>query len=148
VNGLRVRTAGAEEIVRPRRLIYRDFCVSVILASLVALGACVAGNRAQAIQSSADTDSYRVWIALLKGFEGDVRYVGSDEQYAYFRIGTIFRSYHKLPLCAVQLPETLSLDDGRAYVVRFHVDADNTIPMKGTCSHYEGRVLGQLDRVK
>jgi hypothetical protein len=108
-----------------------------------------AGDSPHTIRSSADSDSQRVWMALLKGFEGDVRYVGSDDEYAYFQIGTLFlfRSYHKLPLCAVQLPETFPLQSARAYVVRFHIEADNTIRMTGgTCKNYEGHPLGELDK--
>ena len=126
-------------------------CIALSLAPALAVAsvsACAVSDRVSSIQSSADTDSYRVWIALLKGFEGNVFYVGSDDTYAYFRIGTVFRSYHKLPICAVQLPETYPLQAGRIYIVRFHVQADNSIHMEGTCTNYDGHVLGQLDRVK
>ena len=76
-------------------------------------------------------------MALLKGFEGDVRYVGSDETYAYFRLGAIFRSYHKLPTCAVHVPEIFPLETGRSYAVRYHVE-NNMTRMDGTCSNYYG----------
>ena len=75
-------------------------------------------------------------------------YVGGDGTYTYFRLGTVFRSYHKLPICASHLPETFSLQAGRSYVVRFHIQADNTIRMEGTCPDYTGHVLGELDRVR
>jgi hypothetical protein len=77
-----------------------------------------------------------------------VLYVGSDETYTYFRLGTVFRSYHKLPICASHVPETFPLQAGRSYVVRFHIQADNTIRMEGACPDYTGRVLGELDRVR
>lgn len=128
-------------------------CRSVALTLFLTLNlasviACAGGTEAHAIQSSADSDSERVWIALLKGFEGDVLYVGSDDIYAYFRLGRFFRSYHKLPICAAHVPETFPLQSGRDYAVRFHIQADNTIRMEGTCPDYKGHVLGELDRVQ
>jgi hypothetical protein len=123
--------------------------VSLTLTLLVAsISACASGNPAHAIRSSADADSSRVWMALLKGFEGDVRYVGSDGPYAYFRLGTVFRSYHKLPTCAVHVPESFPLEADRSYIVRFHVQENNMIRMEGTCANYNGHTLGELDRVR
>jgi hypothetical protein len=87
-------------------------------------------------------------MALLKGFEGNVIYVGSDDTYTYFRLGTVFRSYHKLPTCAVHVPVTFPLQTGRSYTVRFHVQANNMIRMEGTCPNYSGHTLGELDRVQ
>ena len=120
----------------------------VLTLSLASANACAGGNQANAIQSSADSDSERVWIALLKGFEGDVLYVGSDDAYSYFQLGTFFKSYHKLPRCAAKVPETFPLQTGRRYTVRFHIQADNTIRMEGSCPGYQGHVLGELDRVQ
>ena len=120
----------------------------VLTMSLAFAVACEGGSRASNIQRSSDTDSERVWMALLKGFEGDVVYEGSDAEYAYFRLGRVFKSYHKLPTCAVYLPETFPLEAGRSYVVGFHVQEDKTIRMEGACKNYTGHVLGHLDHLR
>jgi hypothetical protein len=85
-------------------------------------------------------------MALLKGFDGDVFYIGSDDKYSYFRLGHVFRSYYKVPTCAAKLPQTLPLDAGQFYAVRLHIQADNTIRVTKGCSSYDGYELGELDR--
>jgi len=119
----------------------------VVLATLiVAVGAYATITRLAAPESSAHADSYRVWIALLKGLEGDVYYVGNDEANAYFRLGTIFWSYYKIPACAARPPEAFLIGAGKPYVVRLHVQSDNTIHTGRACSQDQGYELGQLDR--
>lgn len=109
-------------------------------------GAPVRWAQAESPKSAAIGDSYRVWMALLKGFDGDVFYVGSDDTYSYFRLGHVFRSYYKVPTCAAKLPQTLLVDSGKFYAVRLHVQADNTIRVTKGCSSYDGYELGELDR--
>jgi hypothetical protein len=82
----------------------------------------------------------------LKGFDGEVHYVGSDATYAYFLVGVIFRSYYKVPICAAHVPETFSVGDGKPYVVKLHVKSDNTIQPVNRCSKVDGYTLGDLDR--
>jgi hypothetical protein len=117
------------------------------LALLVAAGAAWAGwTRIRSPVSWAREDSYDVWIALLKGFEGDVYYVGSDERYLYFRIGRVFWTYYKLPLCAAQVPEAIAVDRGEPYVVRLRVSSNNTIAGGGSCAGGVDFQPGALDR--
>jgi hypothetical protein len=120
---------------------------SVFAVTLLAsLASAFAGwAHAGSPKSEAHEDSYRVWIALLKGFDGDVFYIGRDDTYSYFRIGRVFRSYYKVPTCAAKLPQTLPIDSGQFYAVRLHIQADNTIRVTKGCSSYEGYELGELD---
>jgi hypothetical protein len=115
-----------------------------VLVPLV--GAAVGCSHADSLKSAAREDSYRVWMALLKGFGGDVFYVGSDDTYSYFRLGRVFRSYYKVPTCAAKLPQTLPLEAGESYAVRLHIQADNTIRVIKGCSSYDGYEFGELDR--
>jgi hypothetical protein len=119
-----------------------------VLSVLVAIPVGYAGwTRIRSPESSASTDSYRLWIAMIKGFQGDVRYVGGDGTSEYFRVGSLFWSYYKLRTCAVQLPETFPVHSGRAYVVRLHVGPGNTVNIGNTCDEVKEYQLGKLDRV-
>jgi len=119
-----------------------------VLSALVAILAGYAGwTRIRTPESLASTDSYRLWIAMIKGFDGDVRYVGSDGTSEYFRFGRLFWSYYKLRSCAVQPPETFPVRSGRSYVVRLHVGPGNMINIENTCDEVNEYQLGKLDRV-
>jgi hypothetical protein len=126
----------------------RNHSLSLLALTLLVplAGAAVGWALADSPKSAAHEDSYRVWIALLKGFDGDVFYVGSDDTYSYFRLGHVFRSYYKVPTCAAKLPQTLPLEAGKSYAVRLHIQADNTIRVTKGCSSYDGYELGELDR--
>jgi hypothetical protein len=118
------------------------------LSALVAIPAGYAGlTRIRSPESSASADSYRLWIAMIKGFDGDVRYVGSDGTNEYFRFGRLFWSYYKLRSCAVQPPETFSVRSGRSYVVRLHVGPGNMVNIENTCDEVQEYQLGKLDRL-
>jgi hypothetical protein len=118
-----------------------------ILGGLLALLAGTAAyTHLRSPESAASEESYPVWIALLKGYEGEVRYVGSDEAHAYFRIGRVFWSYYKLRSCAVQVPELLPVRAGSSYVVRLHVNPDNMINAGSACLPAGGYPVGPLDR--
>jgi len=82
-------------------------------------------------------DSSTVWIALLKGFNGDVVYVGSDESYADFRLGSFFWSYYKVPACAARLPERFPVARRSGYVVQLHVENGNIHNLVSECTKYE-----------
>lgn len=84
---------------------------------------------------------------MIKGFHGDVRYVGSDGTSEYFRLGWLFWSYYKLRSCAVQPPEIFPVRSGRSYVVRLHAGPDNTITTENSCDEVREYQLGKLDRV-
>jgi hypothetical protein len=120
----------------------------LFLSTLVASAAGYAGwTRIRTPESSASTDSYGLWIAMIKGFEGDVRYVGSDGNSEYFRVGRLFWSYYKLRSCAVQPPESFPIRSGRSYVVRLHVGPGNMTTIENTCDEVKEYQLGKLDRV-
>jgi hypothetical protein len=122
----------------------------VTLAVLGILVVAVAGYagfpRFASPESVASTDSYRLWTALLKGFEGDVYYVGNDSRDAYFRTGRLFWTFFKVPACAARPPEAFPVGSGKPYVVRLHVQSDNTIHTGKSCATKQGYELGQLDR--
>jgi hypothetical protein len=65
----------------------------------------------------AKSDAHTVWISVLKGFGGEVLYVGTKEPYAYFRIGSVFPTYYKSPACNFTLPRTFDIGTGKPYVV-------------------------------
>ena len=118
-----------------------------VLAAVAFMTVAYAGwTHLRSPESAASPDSYRVWIALLKGFSGDVVYVGSDDTHAYFRLGTIFWSYYKVPACAVHLPEKMSIDSATPYVVRLRVENGWIVKFVQTCKDFEGYAPGELER--
>ncbi len=118
----------------------------LVLALPLAFAAVYAGcTHLRSPEAVAKEDSYAVWIALLKGFSGDVAYVGSDETHAYFQVGTIFADYYKLPRCAARLPETFLVGHGTPYLVKLHVEG-GAINVVSECTNNQNYALGQLDR--
>ena len=61
-------------------------------------------REARAHPRFAEEDGHKVWIAVLKGLNGPVRYLGSDTTYAYFRIGSILPKCYKVRTAATNLP--------------------------------------------
>ena len=118
----------------------------VLLSLLAGTASGADADRVRAMQNSAKSDNYHVWITLLKGFGGDVFYMGSDDTHAYFRIGRLFRSYYKMPSCAAYLPETYSLLEGEPYAVKLHIDKSNSIHAESSCPQPVNYPLGNLDR--
>ncbi len=113
--------------------------------TLAALFTCSEPRSPESV-ANASGDSTAVWMALLKGFNGDVVYVGSDNAHAYFRIGRYFGPYYKIAACDVRLPETFPVGHGKAYVVKLHVE-QGEIRGVSDCAKGEGGVpLGQVDR--
>jgi hypothetical protein len=51
----------------------------------------------------------------LKGFNGPVYYVGSDETNAYFRVGSFIHAYYKLRPADARLPKTFPVSKGEPY---------------------------------
>lgn len=109
-----------------------------------ALIACAYPHSPESL-ANASENSYEVWIALLKGFGGDVIYVGSDDAHAYFRIGRFFGNYYKVPACAVRLPEKFMVGRGKPYVVQLHVE-HGEIRGVSDCAKNEGYAIGEVDR--
>ena len=126
----------------------RKSALAAFAILLVAVAAYAASTRFASPQSSARAESYRVWIALLKGFQGDVYYLGNDSTHAYFRIGRLFWSYFKVPACAARPPQTFPIGSAKPYVVRLHIQSDNTIQTGKSCPGEQGYELGQLDRAR
>jgi hypothetical protein len=116
------------------------------LAVVVAAGFYSVWTRVRSPESTASSDSNGLWIALIKGLNGDVHYVGSDDRSSYFRVGRVFWSYYKVPVCAARLPETFSVGAENPYVVRPHVRPDNTIHSERACFPDPELELGELDR--
>jgi hypothetical protein len=128
-------------MIRARRV---ALFVLASAAAVVVSYAC--WTRVRSPAPAADANSYAVWIALLKGWEGDVTYVGSDATDAYFRVGKIFWSYYKVSSCAVRVPTTLSIHGNEGYVVKLHVRPDNSIQVDNVCLPNGSFPLGDLDR--
>jgi hypothetical protein len=90
--------------------------IRVLTGIIVVLAACISWTRVRSPEAAAAEDSYAVWMALLKGFNGDMRYIGSSDTHAYFRNGKLFWSYYKVPACLAKLLRTFPV--GRdSYVV-------------------------------
>jgi hypothetical protein len=129
---------------RPYRIVLSIAAILIVIVVIVA--AYARWTHLRSPQSVALEDSSFVWIALLKGFNGDVVYVGSDDSYAYFRLGSLFWSYYKVPACAARLPETFPVGRRSGYVVQLHVENGNIHNLVSKCTRYEGHALGELDR--
>lgn len=97
--------------------------IATILAAsvLAAFFIAAAWTRMRSPLSAAAEDSYAVWIALWKGFSGDVAYVGSTGTHAYFRTGRVFWSYYKIPSCLAELPRTFRVGVDSYVASREHV---------------------------
>jgi hypothetical protein len=91
----------------------------IAVGILFALGGYAAWTRTRSPVLVAVEDSNHVWISLLKGFEGDVVYLGDKDDKSYFRMGKLFWSYYKLRACRMILPRTFALGGGLPYVVTF-----------------------------
>jgi hypothetical protein len=98
-----------------RRLSRVLICVAI--AALIVLIACVSWTRTRSPEVVAVEDSSHVWISLLKGFEGEVVYLGDKGDKSYFRMGNLFWSYYKLPACRMVLLRKFALGNGEPYVV-------------------------------
>jgi hypothetical protein len=115
-------------------------CVAVLLVSYAGW------TRFRSPASAADEDAYAVWIALLKGFSGDVVYVGSDDTFAYFRLGHFFWSYYKVRACAADLPETFRVGGDGRYVVQLQAQQGRIRHFVGKCAEPEGYYTFALER--
>jgi len=125
----------------------RQLALSVAAALVASISTYAGWARFRSPELAAQGYPIQVWVALEKGSEGTVHYVGSDNTYAYFRVGIVFSSYYKAPACTFLLPETFSVHDGRSYVVRLRLQTDDAI-LRGAsrCSDKDGPFLGELER--
>jgi hypothetical protein len=118
--------------------------IGAVALAVIGLVAYFAFDRPRPSESVANAtgNTQAVWLALLKGFTGDVVYVGSDDAQAYFRIGS---AYYKVPTCAVRLPESFPLGRSAPYAVKLHVE-HGEIRIVNECAKKDGYALGQVDR--
>ena len=106
----------------------RRVAISLVGGAVVALAVWSAWLRLQPPER-APADPWEVWINVVKGFGVTVRYVGSREPYAYFRIGDFLPAYYKTPSCNTTLPRTFDLGSGESYVViQDHMRGYSTSP--------------------
>ena len=118
------------------------------VAPAIIVGACLSSctsPRSLETLAGAKEDHWTLWIALLKGFSGDVIYVGSSDTYAYFRVGRFFGDYYKTPTCSALLPQTFAVGRGAPYVVHLHVE-NGYIASGSDCPPNVSYPLGKLDR--
>jgi len=87
----------------------------------IAFVGSVLWNRTRTPEVAAVEDVTAVRMAILKGFRGDVVYVGSQQDYAYFRTDYIFCSNYKVPATLVRLPRSFPIDGGEPYVATWEV---------------------------
>ncbi len=97
-------------------------------AFAVLLTVCVAGfatavtySRSLSYVHSAHEDQYGLWMAALKGFKGPVYYVGTDENYSFFRAGRIFYTRYKSLTSKDHLPRTFPFGKGAPYLVTYEM---------------------------
>ena len=81
--------------------------------AIATLSGCILWSRPE----RAETNPYEVWISLIKPFGRVVYYVGTDEPYAYFRIGRVFVTYYRAPSCNFTLPRMFTVGADKPYVV-------------------------------
>lgn len=84
-----------------------------MMALLLGLTAASLYVHSLAFVRAAPEDRYGHWMAALKGFQGTHRYVGSLDDYSYFRVGDIVSSRYKAPTAKMHLPITFPLGEGR-----------------------------------
>ena len=124
-------------MLAPENRVTRRRVFQFVLASIFAIFlACIASSRLRSPESAAEENTYAVWIALLKGFSGDVMYIGSTDSHAYFRAGQIFWSFYKIPACVADLPATFAIGKGEPYLVSLK----NLRGQSGDCSLYKSSV--------
>ena len=65
----------------------------------------------------AEENSWSLWIDVLKGFNGTVYYMGSDEDYSYFRNDGLIAGRYKAKTSRIRLPRTFPLGESKPYSV-------------------------------
>ena len=88
----------------------------VIIFSLC-FGLLVGCASPAARMQAAKDDAWQVWMTANKGFGGPIYYVGSDDQFAYFRLGSWHYHYYKTHTKNTKLPQHFSLGAGTPYLV-------------------------------
>ena len=102
-----------ENLMTPR---WRVALLAICAAFIVFFGAA-AYFQLTTDPRAAQENTNAVWIALLKGFSGPVYYVGSENGFAYFRLGQLFWTYYKVPERDTRLQTVFPLGEGKPYLV-------------------------------
>ena len=58
-----------------------------------------------------------LFVAVTKGFSGKTYYLGSDDQWAYFRSGKLMPVYRKVGASRMRVPEVFPLAKGETYPI-------------------------------
>jgi len=61
----------------------------------------------------------------LKGFNGPVYYVGSDETNSYFTVGYLIHTYYKQRTADTRLPKTFPISKGEPYRITADMVSEN-----------------------
>lgn len=87
---------------------------TVIIGILVIVACTGIFFSMRPVPALAKEDPWLIWIATLKGFDGEVRYVGDRDGYSYFQIGDFFKSYAKMKTDRTRLHEHFPLGSGKS----------------------------------
>lgn len=102
--------------------------VTIRWVGFLAVMACVisvANCRSLSYIHGASDDVNTLWYSVLKPFDGDVYYVGSDGDYSYFRQGHVFYSRYKAHTSKLKLPRTFPFGQGEPYIVTIDMIPEN-----------------------
>jgi hypothetical protein len=92
------------------------YSIVVVLLAILIVGG-LSFNRSLKYVHGASEDSYGLWMALLKGFDGPVYYVGSEGDFSYFRAGKLIYSRYRVPTAKTRLPTTFPFGEHEPYLV-------------------------------
>ena len=99
------------------------FCLPVVVigavraAMFIAIIGCFLLSVSCSSVKNPRENNYDLWMDALKGFNGPVYYIGSDETNAYFRVGSYFHSYYKVKATDTHLPKTFPVSKGEPYQI-------------------------------
>jgi hypothetical protein len=58
-----------------------------------------------------------LFVAVTKGFSGETYYLGSDDEWAYFRSGRLMPVYRKIGASRIRVPVVFPLAKDEAYLI-------------------------------
>jgi hypothetical protein len=98
----------------PTRSLLRQIRLLALIACLILI---FSGCSSLSYVHGAKEDSSGLWMAALKGIGGHVYYVGSDGEFSYFRVGTVFCDRYKAKTAKIKLPRTFPFGKEKPYLV-------------------------------
>jgi hypothetical protein len=98
---------------------------SIVALAVVFCAITVAGCRSLSYVHGSPENANQLWYAVLKPFDRDVYYVGSDGEYSYFRQGYVFYSRYKAQTSKLKLPRTFPFGKGQPYIVTIDMVPEN-----------------------